>query len=215
MLLEVALRVSPVAHHPRDQAVSLVDRVPWVVDEATLHRSPLPGILVAGIRAQLADLQLPAAFHTLLEAARGLVAVTRRLHRALVLGAEPGAELAAAPVPQSGPQREPESDEHQDHKDRDDDGHRGHVSPPTLFRNMSLILYDNLSVGLRFGNWSASWLLAATGIGPRQPERLGQVPNEDPHHRQYPHPIDTKEVALEPRCGLSTSASIPGDRGSG
>src|SRR5215813_704194 len=119
MLLKVALRVSPVAHHPRDQAVSLVDRAPWVVDEATLHRSPLPGILVAGIRAQLADLQL--------EAALGLVAVTRRLHRALVLRAEPGAEPAAPPVPQPGPQREPESDEHQDHKDRDDDDHRGHM----------------------------------------------------------------------------------------
>ncbi len=70
MRLEVALRVSPVAHHPRDQAVSLVDRAPWVVDEATLHRSPLLGVLVAGLRAQLADLQLPAAFYTPLEVDR-------------------------------------------------------------------------------------------------------------------------------------------------
>src|SRR5215472_15922465 len=136
LLLEVALRVPAVSHHPRDQAVSLVDCRPWVVDEAPLRRSPLPGVVLPGLRAQLPDLKLPAAFNTLLEATLGLIAIARRVDRALVLGAEPRVELVAAPVAQTGPQREPESDHRQDAKDRDDDRHRGHPLPPRISESM-------------------------------------------------------------------------------
>src|SRR5262249_14059013 len=157
MLLEVALRVSPVGHYPRDQAVGLVDRGPWVVDEATLHRSPLLGVSIAGLQAQLAERQLPAALDALLQAALGLVAVAGRLHDALVLLAEPGAEQAPAPVAQPGRKSKPQSYERQDYEDRDDDRHRGHASPPCVSKDVIITIRQSISKTIRLGNQSGWW----------------------------------------------------------